>query len=974
MCCTTQNKQFQKHLRFLFRCISGSVAAVFSLFILIQACPDPSVITGYLGNVGTTSGNCETHPLPPLCAFGSLSINQNPPLQSVNRLNPTQIPTTNNFQLFQNPCAIDLNTWSNSGSTGVPAGAGVYRMRHGPFLVGMARTGPVATVSQFNFNNNTDFPNLTADNRMTFFFSATETNGTANDYFDVVTDVVNSETCVLTYTPRNGAAGTIKDYNVTGNIFHDVYYNNLTPALAISNSLVTVTGSDVLLSIDGGPVTAHPFNSTVTGKYFQFFPQRYTPLGPATFVLYAVNAGDTAITFKVIADTADHFLFTAQTPFTGFLRLAPISTNDPDPTVGAPWVQASYFMPEDVGNGSDTSNPPSTCAIEDSLCALSVTSPGWWKTAQVHAISPTGMSFYMLFPPTWANSFGMLANKTIGATWSNTAGTTQFPTSQALTDILPAIAFNANPTFVTLADTYYNNFITAMTAPGPIYTDGCDFATNFFLLQFDMFMASNLVGDATTFKTASRTLPNYVLSGPLVDNIAVYTAHRRYVPVRADISTTPTSVSWTYTLSTDVPPPDATGKVLVCFPFWKYLQGTTAGVVNTTPTPGQPLQNFIFNDTIKGTLYAAECINGTVTFLEGGIPSWYGSPSYFIPSTLTFSPTQITALDTAFTQIQQTVVPLPFFPENRLDPAYNGGKTCYMLAKSALYIAHYLAQKGTAPATIIAQTKPFLDNAKSCVNAYLLGRTPGSSFFVADRTAGGICVNGAGGDGTWALGPNLQQSKDSGVDFGNYVYNDHHFFAGYFLLATAMITEWEKQYTPGNFWINLSVTGGDGQVYTVRDMIDFLWRDVHNPFTNNTANPIYDPDLPYDRYGFPWEGHGIANGLQYQPNSLGRNQESISEDFNCFLGMNAYAALVLQTSPPEVARYQAVYDFSLMHLKMNASAGIQWYKNTTYWKGVNMYSTTPGFLGPAIYIGQFTQATVTNGQVNDQSAQNQTFF
>lgn len=972
--CTIQSKKLQKHLRFVFGCVSTSTVAVFSLFILIQACPDPSVTTGYMGNVGTTEGNCDTLPLPPLCAFGSLSINQNSPLQSVNRLNPTQLPTTNDFQLFQNPCAIDLNTWSNTGSTGIPAGAGVYRMRHGPFLVGMARTGPVATVAQFNFNNNTDFPNLTADNRMTFFFSATETNGTANDYFDVATDVVNSETCVLTYTPKNGAAGTIVDYNLTGNIFHDVYYNNLTPALAISNTLLD-DGSGFLMSVDGGVVQSIAFGSTVVGNVFQFFPRRYSGLGPATYVLYAVNATNSPITFKLGSAANDNMVFTAQASYTGFIRLAPISTNDPDPTVGASWAQASYFMPEDIGNGSDTSNPPSTCALDNPVVPCDVykaTSASWWKTAQVHAISPTGMSFYMLFPTAWANSFGVLANKMIGATWMNTVGTTDFPTSQALTDVLPAIAFNTNPTFVTLANTYYNDFFTALSPSGAPYTDGCDFATNFFLLQFDMFMAGNLAADATTFKSTNRTLPNYVLSGP-VDNVAVYTAHSKYIPVRADISTTSTSLSWTYTLSTDVPPPDATGKVLMCFPFWKYLQGTTTGVVNTAPGGGQPLQNFIFNDTIKGTLYGAECINGTVTFLEGGIPSWYGSPSYFIPS-LTFTPTQMTALGTALTQIEQTVIPLPFFPENRLDPAYNGGKTCYMLAKSALYIAYYMAQNGDLPAAIIAKTQPFLDNAKSCVNAYLLGRTPGSSFFVADRTSGGICVNGAGGDGTWALGPNLQQSKDSGVDFGNYVYNDHHFFAGYFLLAAAMITEWEKQYTPGNFWINLSVTGGDNQVYKVRDMLDFLWRDVHNPFTNDTMAAIYDTDLPYDRYGLPWEGHGVANGLQYQPNSLGRNQESISEDFNCLLGMNAYAALVLQTAPPEVARYQAVYDFSLMHLKLNASAGIQWYKNATYWKGINMFADDPTFLGPAIYIGQFTQATVTNGQVNDQSAQNQTFF
>jgi len=530
----------------------------------------------------------------------------------------------------------------------------------------------------------------------------------------------------------------------------------------------------------------------------------------------------------------------------------------------------------------------------------------------------------------------------------------------------------------TTANGYYNDFFNALnpTAMAP-FTDNSDFATNFFLVQFDMIMASNLVtsGDIPTFQSTSRTFPSYVISAP-VNNVAVYTAHRRYIPVQADVATTATSISWTYTLSSQVPPGDGMNKALICFPFWKYLQGTIPGMVNTIPGGGEPLQNYIFNDTIKGTLYTAEAINGVVTFLEGGIPSWYTPTDLFIPSTLTFTPTQITTLQTAFNQIRQEIIPLPFFPENRLDPAYNAGKTCYMLAKTGLYAAFFLQKIGTPAPSIIAQTQPFIDNAKSCLTAYLLGRTPGSSYFVADRTSGGICVNGAGGDGTYALGPNLQQDVDSGVDFGNYVYNDHHFFAGYFLVASAMVTNWEMLYAPSQLWIDLPVMGADNQTYKVRDMIDFLWRDVHNPFTNDPTQQIFDPDLPYNRYGFPWEGHSIANGLQYQPNSLGRNQESLSEDFNCWLGMNAYANLVLQTSLTalETVKYQTLRDFSLMNLKMTASAGIQWYKIYPFWKGVNMFQTNPTFLGPSIYIGQFTQATVTNGQVNDNSAQNQTFF
>ena len=630
-----------------------------------------------------------------------------------------------------------------------------------------------------------------------------------------------------------------------------------------------------------------------------------------------------------------------------------------------PWTQTTFFMPEDSGNGADNSlEPPalcmdnqiSSCAIENPTCCLTPSSDGWWKTVEVDAIAPTGMNFYMLFPTAWATSFTSLAKKVIGPTWSPGA---LKPDTAGLSDILPVISMS-DPT---TAGTWYTNFFTVTNPSGMApFTDGSDFATNFFLLQFDMFMAQQLIGDITTFQATSRTLPNYTITAP--NNIMIYNNHRRYVPVQADITTTANSIQWTYTLSTDVPPGDGMNKTLVCFPLWKHLQGTP--------------QNFIYNDTIKGTLYAAEAVSGAVTFLEGGIPPWYNTTGLFFPGTLTFTPAQQTALDTALTQIGQEIVPLPYFPENRLDAAYNAGKTCYMLAKTGLYMAFYLQHiKGQTPTQAMNASKPFIDNAKSCLTAYLLGRTPGSSFFIADRTSGGVCVNGAGGDGTYAKGPNLQQDVDSGVDFGNYVYNDHHFFAGYFLVASAMVTNWEMIYTPSSLWINLPVVGGDSQNYVIRNMIDFLWRDVHNPFTNDSTQPIFDPDLPYNRFGFPWEGHSVANGLQYQPNALGRNQESISEDFNCWLGMNAYANLVLQTgllTPLEMTMYQTVRDFSLMNLKMTASAGVQWYKNTNVWKGVNMYISNPTFTGPAMYIGQFTQATVTNGQVNDNSAQNQTFF
>ncbi|HEX2579148.1 MAG TPA: glycosyl hydrolase, partial [Rhabdochlamydiaceae bacterium] len=489
-------------------------------------------------------------------------------------------------------------------------------------------------------------------------------------------------------------------------------------------------------------------------------------------------------------------------------------------------------------------------------------------------------------------------------------------------------------------------------APGvnnQTYADGI-VTSNYFLLQFNMMMAQFLSSDCASFQTTQRQLPSYTITAP-VDTYGIYAAHRRYIPIQADLSYTSESVTWSYTLSPLVNPGDGSNKTLVCFPFWKYLQA------------GQPLQNFIYNDVVKGTFYAAEAIDGNVTFLEGGLPSWYG-PDLFIPSTFTFTDPQKTVLNNILNNIFPNLIdPLPLFPEVYLNTAYTAVRTVFMLANTGLATAYFLTASGQS-GNIATQSKPFIDNAKSVLTSYLIGRIPGTNFFIADRTTGGICVNGGGGIGDYPEGPNLQQINDTGADFGNYTYNDHHFFAGYALLAAAMITEWELKYGAASLWVDLPVMGADGQQYKIADFVDFLWRDVHNPYQN-------DPDLPYDRYGLPWEGHSVANGMQYDGNTAGRNQESIAEDFNCWYGMNAFARVMLKTSltSNEIAKYETVRDFSDMNMKMNGSCAIMWFKNTNYWKAV----PGPTSLAPSFGVGQYSQVTVTTGQVNDNATQNQVF-
>ncbi|KAL2797131.1 glycosyl hydrolase family 81-domain-containing protein [Aspergillus keveii] len=93
---------------------------------------------------------------------------------------------------------------------------------------------------------------------------------------------------------------------------------------------------------------------------------------------------------------------------------------------------------------------------------------------------------------------------------------------------------------------------------------------------------------------------------------------------------------------------------------------------------------------------------------------------------------------------------------------------------------------------------------------------------------------------------------DVGADFGNTLYNDHHFHYGYFIHAAAII---------GN--LDLSWVGPN------KDWVNMLVRDAGNAAVN-------DPLFPFSR-SFDWfHGHSWAKGLFESFD--GKDQESSSED------------------------------------------------------------------------------------------------
>ena len=93
---------------------------------------------------------------------------------------------------------------------------------------------------------------------------------------------------------------------------------------------------------------------------------------------------------------------------------------------------------------------------------------------------------------------------------------------------------------------------------------------------------------------------------------------------------------------------------------------------------------------------------------------------------------------------------------------------------------------------------------------------------------------------------------NSGEDFGNSYYNDHHFHWSYFVHAAAIIGYLDPTWIPAN-----------------QDWVNTLVRDAGNPVAN-------DQYFPFSR-SFDWfHGHSWAKGLF--DSGDGKDQESTSED------------------------------------------------------------------------------------------------
>jgi len=128
-------------------------------------------------------------------------------------------------------------------------------------------------------------------------------------------------------------------------------------------------------------------------------------------------------------------------------------------------------------------------------------------------------------------------------------------------------------------------------------------------------------------------------------------------------------------------------------------------------------------------------------------------------------------------------------------------------------------------------------------------------------------------------------TNDPNVDFGNTVYNDHHYHYGYWLVSAAILLHLYPDYP---------------RRVELQNRVDVLVRDVANPNTD-------DPWFPRFR-NFDWYlGHSYSHGVT--PLADGKDQESVSEEINFHYGLMLWG---------EVTNRTDVRDLGELMLKANA--------------------------------------------------------
>ncbi|KAF2801963.1 endo-1,3(4)-beta-glucanase [Mytilinidion resinicola] len=261
----------------------------------------------------------------------------------------------------------------------------------------------------------------------------------------------------------------------------------------------------------------------------------------------------------------------------------------------------------------------------------------------------------------------------------------------------------------------------------------------------------------------------------------------------------------------------------------------------------------------------------SITMIEGSLPTEMG----FAPWQSTGNGGQgtvgnqlSTAAITAINNAAATELNEDFVAQSVLDSMYYSGKG---LAKFAGVI--YTMQDLAGNSALAAAG---LDKLKDVYNVFVNNT---QQYPLAYDTV----WKGAVSTGAYITG-------DTGVDFGNSVYNDHHFHYGYFVYAAAVIGYLDPS------WL----TEGDNKAW-----VNMLVRDYANPSAD-------DPYFPFQR-SFDWfHGHSWAKGLFESGD--GKDEESSSEDAFASYAIKMWGSVIGDANMEARGNLQlAVHARSLQH-------------------------------------------------------------
>ena len=236
------------------------------------------------------------------------------------------------------------------------------------------------------------------------------------------------------------------------------------------------------------------------------------------------------------------------------------------------------------------------------------------------------------------------------------------------------------------------------------------------------------------------------------------------------------------------------------------------------------------------------------------------------------------------------------------DDPYFGGKQMAVLARLAL-IADEVGEDGLA--------QQARDRVKPVLQGWL-GGTNGNTLLY-DQTWGGV-VSQCG-------------LYDQGCDFGNGMYNDHHFHYGYHIYTAAVIAK--KDAAWGSEW---------------NDRVLHMISDVAEP---SRTSPFY----PFTRTKDWYDGHAWASGIFMFAD--GKNQESTSESVNGWYAIYLYGLVMGNTRVKDLGRLMTALEIRAAHrywqmteaqsvfpkpFADHKAVGIQWSTKVDYgtWFGANV--------------------------------------